>query len=274
MAAAQGRLLTFSGTDQMQTNGGKTQPAIFFGHGSPGNVLEDNFVTRTWENLGREIGKPEGIICVSAHWYTRGVRVTAGAHPGTIHDFGGFPKAMYDMHYPAPGSPALAAAIRDRLASFDVELDEERGFDHGSWCVLAKVFPQADVPLVQVGLDASLTPDRHFEIGKALGAFRDEGYLLIVHNLPEMDWQMRDGSYDWASRFGDYIRDSIANDMPQNLIDYTSQDRDASLSVPHPDHYLPLLYVMGARRENEPVRFETPIVEYGSLDMTTVVIGG
>ena len=279
MAAPQGRLVTLTGIDQMQSNIGRSQPAIFFGHGSPGNVLEDNFVTRAWENLGREFGKPKGIICISAHWYTRGVRVTAGAHPGTIHDFGGFPKAMYDMRYPAPGCPALAAAIRDRLASFNVELDEERGFDHGSWCVLAKVFPQADVPLVQVGMDASLAPAQHFEIGKALGTFRDEGYLLmgsgnIVHNLPEMDWQMRDGSYDWAGRFGDYIRGSIANDKPENLIDYMSQDKDALLSVPHPDHYLPLLYVMGARRADDPVRFETPIVEYGSLDMTTVVIGG
>lgn len=262
----------------MQHGNGGRQPAVFFGHGSPGNVMEDNFVTQCWESLGREFGKPKGIVCVSAHWFTRGIRVTAAPKPGTIHDFGGFPKQMYDMRYPAPGSPGLALAIRDRLAPLDVILDDERGFDHGSWCVLAKVYPDADVPMVQVSMDATMLPNQHFELGTMLGEFRDEGYLLmgsgnIVHNLPEMNWQMRDGSYEWAGRFGDYIRESIVADRPENLIDYASQGRDASLSVPHPDHYLPLLYVMGARHPNESVRFETPIVEYGSLDMTTVVIG-
>lgn len=262
----------------MQKSSRKIQPAIFFGHGSPGNVMEDNFITRTWEALGREFGKPKGIICVSAHWYTRGIKVTSGKAPPTIHDFGGFPRAMYEMHYKAPGSPALASAIRDRLAPIEVELDDERGFDHGSWCVLLKVFPEADVPIVQISMDAQLSPREHFEIGRVLGEFRSEGYLLmgsgnIVHNLPEMDWQMRDGSYDWASRFGNYIREAIASDRPDDLVGYEAQGRDASLSVPHPDHYLPILYVMGARREGEPVRFETPVVEYGSLDMTTVVIG-
>tara|TARA_R110000868_G_scaffold70819_7_gene208013 strand:- start:14388 stop:15179 length:792 start_codon:yes stop_codon:yes gene_type:complete len=263
----------------MQSGKNGTMPAIFFGHGSPGNVIEDNFITQCWERLGREIGKPKGIICISAHWYTRGVRVSAALRPPTIHDFGGFTKEMHEMVYPAPGSPELATAIAERLAPLDVELDPARGLDHGSWCVLWKAYPDADVPVVQISMDMQMPPAQHFEIGKLLGTFRDDGYLLmgsgnIVHNLPEMDWQMRDGSFDWAARFGDYIRESIVADTPEKLIDFSAQGRDGTLSVPSPDHYLPLLYVMGARRKGEAVRFETPLVEYGSLDMTTVVLGG
>lgn len=256
----------------------KTAPAIFFGHGSPGNVMEDNAITQCWEALGHEIGKPRGIICVSAHWYTHGIYVSAAAKPDTIHDFGGFPQEMYRLQYPAAGAPELAAAIAARLAPLDVTPDPERGFDHGSWCVLSKVYPDADVPVVQVSMDMTLPPEAHFEIGKRLGTFRDEGYLLmgsgnIVHNLPEMDWQMRSGAYDWATRFGDHIRASIEADTPQGIVNYAAQGRDATLSVPSPDHYLPLLYVMGARRPNDSLRFETTVVEYGSLDMTSVVIG-
>ena len=263
----------------MQSGKSIKQPAIFFGHGSPGNVMEDNAFTQCWEALGREFGKPKGIICISAHWFTRGVRVSAAMEPPTIHDFGGFPKAMYDMRYPTKGSPELAAAICERLAPLDVIMDGERGLDHGSWCVLTKVFPKADMPVVQVSMDAQMLPSQHFELGTLLGSFRDEGYLLmgsgnIVHNLPEMNWQMRDGAYDWATRFGDYIRDAIKSDKPENLVNYTSQGRDATLSVPSTDHYLPLLYVMGAKRPDDSVRFETPVVEYGSLDMTSVVISG
>lgn len=257
---------------------GKRQPAIFFGHGSPGNVMEDNVFTRCWEQLGKEFGKPRAIICISAHWYTRGIHVTSAGHPATIHDFGGFPQNMYALQYPAPGDPDLATEICERLSSAGATTDAERGFDHGSWCVLSKAYPDADVPIVQVSMDAGMLPSQHFEIGAMLSGFRDEGVMIvgsgnIVHNLPEMDWNMRDGSYKWAARFGDYIREGIANDEPHDLIDYPKLGRDASLAVPSPDHYLPLLYVMGARRDGEPVRFETPIIEYGSLDMTTVVVG-
>ncbi|MES1990979.1 MAG: 4,5-DOPA dioxygenase extradiol [Pseudomonadota bacterium] len=256
----------------------KPAPAIFFGHGSPGNVMEDNDITQCWARLGREIGKPKGIICVSAHWYEYGLSVTAAPTPPTIHDFGGFPEAMYRLRYPASGAPELATAIAARLAPVEVTLDSARGFDHGSWCVLAKVYPQADVPVVQVGMNMRLSPAEHFAIGRTLGTFRDEGYFLmgsgnIVHNLPEMNWQMRADAYDWATCFGNHIRTSIADDRPEDIIDYETQGRDAMLSVPTPDHYLPLLYVMGARRDTDALRFETPIVEYGSLDMTSIVLG-
>lgn len=256
----------------------KRMPAIFIGHGSPGNVMEDNFFTRMWERLGKEIGKPRAIICVSAHWCTRGVRATGQIHPRTIHDFGGFPQEMYRMEYPAPGDPALAAELVRHLSPFDAEIDHEWGYDHGSWAVLKKIYPDADVPLIQLSMDIRKPHAWHYEVGKKLACFRDEGVLVmgsgnIVHNLPEMNWRMRDGSYDWAARFGDYIRESIASDEPEKLVDYESFGRDATFSVPSPDHYWPLLYVMGARAEGEPVHFETPVVEYGSLDMTTVVFG-
>ena len=237
----------------MSKQASKPQPAIFFGHGSPGNVMEDNIFTRCWKQLGIEFGKPRAIICISAHWFTRGVHVTSGSNPPTIHDFGGFPEEMYDLRYSAPGDPDLARQICERLSCANAILDGERGFDHGSWCVLSKAFPEADIPIVQVSMDAGMLPSQHFEIGSLLSEFRDENVMIvgsgnIVHNLPEMDWNMRDGSYKWAARFGDYIRDGIANDHPHHLIDY-------------------------ARRTGEPVRIETPIIEYGSLDMTTVVVG-
>ena len=178
----------------------------------------------------------------------------------------------------APGDPALAAELVHRLAPLEAEIDHEWGYDHGSWAVLKKIYPDADVPLIQLSMDIRQPSSWHYEAGKKLAAFRDDGVLVmgsgnIVHNLPEMNWRMRDGSYDWAARFGDYIRESIASDEPEKLVDYESFGRDARLSVPSPDHYWPLLYVMGARAKGEPAHFETPVVEYGSLDMTTVVFG-
>lgn len=257
----------------------RRMPAIFFGHGSPGNVLEDNYVTRTWERLGKEIPRPKGIICISAHWLTRGVKVMANEYPRTIHDFGGFPEKMFRMRYPAAGDPKLAERVQKRLASAGADLDSSWGYDHGSWCVLLKAYPKADIPLIQVSIDHRQPPEFHYKIGQKLAAFRDEGVLVmgsgnIVHNLGEMDWRLQNGAYEWAASFGDYIRESIVKDEPQNHIDYESQGLNARLAVPSPDHYLPLLYVMGARQPDEPVRFETPMVEYGSLDMTTVVLGG
>jgi len=257
----------------------RRMPAVFFGHGSPGNVLEDNYVTRAWERLGREIPRPKGIICISAHWLTRGVKVMANEKPRTIHDFGGFPEKMFRMRYPASGDPGLAAHVIQRLSGVGAAADTSWGYDHGSWCVLLKAYPEADIPLIQLSIDYSQPPEFHYKAGRLLAPFRDEGILVmgsgnIVHNLPEMDWRQKNGAYPWAAEFGDYIRESIVNDEPQNLVGYESQGRAARLSVPSPDHYLPLLYVMGTRQTDDTVRFETPMVEYGSLDMTSVVLGG
>jgi len=253
-------------------------PAIFFGHGSPGNVMEENRITTTWRDLGKEIGKPKGVICISAHWFIGGTGVTAMERPRTIHDFGGFPKIMYEMHYDAPGDPALAARVAERLKPIDVALDQSWGFDHGTWCVLTKVYPEADVPIVQLSIDARKPPRFHYELGRMLAPFRDEGILIagsgnIVHNLPEMNWRSQSGGYQWAQRFGDYIRKAIVEDEPDNIVNYAEFGRDAMLSVPTPEHYLPLLYVIGARDAADDIRFENEFVEYGSLDMTTVVVG-
>ena len=252
-------------------------PAIFFGHGSPGNVLEDNAATQCWARLGREFPNPKGIICISAHWYTEGVCVTAMKKPRTIHDFGGFSKSMYEMQYPAPGSPKLARLIEDTLSPTPVFLDDSWGLDHGTWCVLSKAYPEASIPVVQVSLDARQPMEFHYEVGQKLSALRDEGYLIagsgnIVHNLPMMDWSKRHSSFDWAERFGDFVRDSIEQNTPEKLVHYQEFGEEAALSVPEPDHYLPLLYVIGARRGDDQLRFETNFVEYGSLDMTSVIL--
>ncbi|WP_205964772.1 4,5-DOPA dioxygenase extradiol [Paraglaciecola marina] len=252
-------------------------PAIFFGHGSPGNVLESNQATKMWARLGAEFPTPKGIICVSAHWYTQGVGVTASKNPKTIHDFGGFPPAMYEMQYPAPGSPELAQKVVSILSEEGAVLDDSWGFDHGAWCVLKKVYPKADVPLVQLSIHSGQPPSFHFKLGEKLAKLRQEGYLIIgsgniVHNLSVMDWGGRNSSFDWATRFGNYIREAIVNDQPESVIKYPTFGPEANQSVPHPDHFLPLLYVLGARLEQDSVRFESNYVEYGSLDMTTVVL--
>lgn len=252
-------------------------PAIFWGHGSPGNVMEDNQYTRRWSEMGREIGKPRAIICISAHWYTRGIRVTAMDNPKTIHDFNGFPQAMYEMRYPAPGDAKLAREVQAKLAPLDVTLDDSWGLDHGTWAILKIAYPDADVPVIQISMDATQPPKFHYEVGKKLAAFRDEGVLIvgsgnIVHNLGIMDWRLPPGGYDWAQRYADYIRNAIEADKPENVIGYLSPGEDAQLSVPSPDHFLPLLYVLGARLPGDTPRFETSTIEFGSLDMTTVVL--
>ncbi|ENZ83921.1 MULTISPECIES: 4,5-DOPA dioxygenase extradiol [Caulobacter] len=255
-------------------------PVIFFGHGSPMIALETNDTTRTWKAIGDAVGRPKAILCVSAHWLTRGIAVTAMTKPRTIHDFGAsFPKALFDQQYPAPGSPELAARVREILAPTPVALDESGwGLDHGTWSVLGKAFPAADVPVVQLGMDATKPPAWHFEIGQRLAPLRDEGVLIvgtgnIVHNLPAMDWGDRHcRPYDWSQRFNDYIKTAIVEDAPERAVDFESQGQDAQRSVPTPDHYWPLLYVLGARQPGDRVAFAPDHIEHGSLSMTTVTL--
>ncbi|WP_339719684.1 4,5-DOPA dioxygenase extradiol [uncultured Paraglaciecola sp.] len=251
-------------------------PAIFFGHGSPGNILEDNTATRMWQQLGKELPKPKGIICVSAHWYTSNTAITSMESPKTIHDFGGFPKAMYEMQYPAPGSLELASKLSVILAEENAQLDSTWGFDHGTWCVLAKVFPKADVPVVQLSINNTKDMAFHFRVGQKLAELRKQGYWVIgsgniVHNLGVMDWNKRNMTFNWAQRFGDYIRDAVSTNTPENVINYLDFGAEAKMSVPHPDHFIPLLYVLGARLTDDDCRFETTYAEYGSLDMTSII---
>ena len=253
-------------------------PALFIGHGSPMVALEDSAVTRNWAALGERIGKPKAILAISAHWLTRGTAVTAMARPRTIHDFGAFPQALFDVQYPAPGDPALATRVRDLLAPMPVAMDQGWGLDHGTWSVLVHAWPDADVPVVQLGMDVAKSPAQHFDIGRRLRPLRDEGVLIlatgnIVHNLPAMNWGDPEVVYDWSARFNDHIRAAIRDDRPEAVIGFEQLGDDARRAVPSPDHFWPLLYALGARADGEDARFDPDFIHHGSLGMTSVLLG-
>lgn len=252
-------------------------PVIFFGHGSPINALEDNAVTETWAGIARRISRPSAILCISAHWCTMGTAVTAMDKPKTIHDFGGYPQPLFDLQYPAPGDPALAARARALLTPVsDVRLDENWGLDHGAWTVLMKAYPAADIPIVQLSLDVAKTPAQHYEVGRRLKPLRDEGVLIlatgnVVHNLKLWNWNSAAPPYSWATRFQDFVRDSIADNDMDRLINYNDASPDAPLAVPSPDHYWPLLYAMGARDDGDSATFSPSHIEHSSLSMMSVI---
>ncbi|WP_165186387.1 4,5-DOPA dioxygenase extradiol [Caulobacter soli] len=255
-------------------------PVVFFGHGSPMIALETNDTTKTWKAMGEAFGKPKAILCISAHWLTQGVGVTAMTAPRTIHDFGAsFPQALFDVQYPAPGSPELAMRVKDLLAPQPVMLDQQAwGLDHGTWSVLSKAYPDADVPVVQLSMDATKPPEWHFELAKRLAPLRDEGVLIvgtgnIVHNLPAMNWGERHcAPYDWSQRFNEHIKQAIAEDAPERAVNFAALGQDAAKSVPTPDHYWPLLYVLGARLPGDVASFAPDHIEHGSLSMTSVTL--
>lgn len=256
---------------------GMRMPAIFFGHGSPMNALEENDFTRAWAALGRTVPTPCAILVVSAHWLTNGTAVTAMAAPPTIHDFGNFPQALFDMQYPAPGDPALAARIADLLAPTPVAQDTAWGLDHGTWSVLTHVYPDANVPVLQLSIDMRLTPEAHFALGRQLSTLRDEGVLLIatgnvVHNLRSMRF---DGSppHPWAQRFHDCIRNAIVARDFDSVVHFARLGEDARLSVPSDEHFLPLLYILGAAHADDPVRALTDAVTGAAISMLTVAVG-
>lgn len=256
-------------------------PAVFFGHGSPMNTLEDNPHTAAWRRLGASLPQPRAILSVSAHWYVRGTAVTAMQSPPTIHDFYGFPQPLFDVQYPAPGDPALAARVRELLAPVDTKMDDGSGLDHGTWSVLAHVYPKADIPVVQLSIDATQPPEFHYEMGRRLKPLRDEGVLVIgsgdvVHNLGVIRWPNgKSGAqaYDWATRFNDRVRELLVAGEHAPLTDYAAMGNDARMSIPTPEHYLPLLYVLGTQHEDEQVSFATDGIELGSISMMTCVIG-
>jgi len=256
-----------------------TMPAIFFGHGNPLNALNRNSYTEAWERIGREIPKPKAILSISAHWYTTGWFVTAMSSPRTIHDFGGFPRELYEVQYRAPGDPALADRVSRLLAPVSVRLDQQWGLDHGTWSVLCHVFPQADIPVIQLSIDESQPARGHYELGKSLSPLRDEGILVIgsgnvVHNLHAYAWGRHVVEpFDWTVRFENHIRDFLTSRNHQPLIDYESLGRDALLSVPTPDHYLPLLYVIALQRDSDAITFPVDGVDGGSISMLTVHVG-
>ena len=254
-------------------------PAIFFGHGNPLNALQSNAWTNGWAAIGHSIPKPKGIVCISAHWYLPATLVTAQEQPRTIHDFGGFPRALYEIKYPAPGDPQLASRVKDLLGPVSVGLNTQWGLDHGTWSVLCHVFPDADVPVIQLSIDETQPASFHYEVAKRLSILRDEGVLIggsgnLVLNLHAYAWGRQQASpLDWAVRFEERARELLLSGDHDPLIAYETLGRDAILSVPTPDHYLPFLYVIAQMREGEPIRFPVEGFDGGSVSMLSVQIG-
>jgi 4,5-DOPA dioxygenase extradiol len=251
-------------------------PAIFFGHGNPMNAIENNKYTQAWRAIGERMPRPKGVVAISAHWYLPGTLVTAMDHPRTIHDFGGFPRPLYEVRYPAPGDRDLAMRIQDLLAPAVVEPDEQWGLDHGTWSVLCHVFPNADVPVVQLSIDEKQPAEFHYEIGKSLAELRDEEILImgsgnLIHNLHAYAWGRHPVEpFDWAVRFEKQARALLLDHQHEPLVQYETLGRDAMLSAPTPDHYLPLLYVMGASTPDDVVTFPVEGIDGGSVSMLTV----
>lgn len=250
-------------------------PAIFVGHGSPMNAIEDNDYTRAWQQLGQRFPAPKAILMISAHWMTHGVGITAMAAPPTIHDFGGFPQALFDIRYPAPGDPALAAQIAAWLAPLPVALDQEWGLDHGTWSVLVKMYPQAQIPVLQLSLDMTQPAEWHFELGRRLSALREQGILLmgsgnVVHNLRRV--ALHAPAYDWAQRFNDVMREAILAQDKDKLIHYEQFGQDAALSVPTTEHFLPLLYIAGSVTADDQISIVAEGMDLGSISMMSVVV--
>lgn len=256
-----------------------TMPALFLGHGSPMNVLEENAYTQAWRQLGETLPKPKAVLAISAHWYTRGTAVTAMENPRTIHDFGGFPQALFDTQYPTAGSPALAERVIQLLAPLKVTADtSEWGLDHGAWGVLIKMYPDADVPVVQLSVDGTQPPLYHYQLGQKLAKLRSEGVMIVasgnvVHNLRAVKWQGESEPHDWAVRFNDFVRGQLMEKgEPHPLVNFM-QHPDAKMANPTPEHFLPLLYVLGARQEGDAVSVPLDGIDMGAISMLSVQVG-
>ena len=254
-------------------------PAIFFGHGNPMNAIGHNGYTEAWQRIGEQTLRPKAVLSISAHWYVPETGVTISTNPRTIHDFGGFPRELYQVQYPAPGDPALARHVQQLLAPLDVRLDDSWGLDRGTWSVLKHVYPAADIPVVQLSIDETRPASFHFELARKLAPLRDEGVLIagsgnIVHNLHTYAWGRHPQEpYDWALRFEAMARDMMQTGEFAPLINYEKLGRDAALSIPTPDHYLPLLYVLATKQQRESVRFPIEGVDGGSISMLAVQVG-
>lgn len=256
-------------------------PVLFIGHGSPMNGIEDNEFSQTWAKIGQEITKPKAVLVISAHWLTRGTHVTAMEEPRTIHDFGGFPQALFDVQYPAKGNPDLAAATAKLITSTDVGLDHDWGLDHGTWTVVRHMYPDADIPVLQLSIDYGKPPEYHYNLAKEIAALRKKGVLIIgsgnmVHNLRMLDWRKLnepDYGFDWAIEMNDIFKEKINDGNHKALIDYENLNKAAKLAIPTPDHYYPLLYTLGLQDNKDTLLFFNDRMVGGSLNMTSVKIG-
>lgn len=261
-------------------NSSDKMPALFLGHGSPMNAIEENDFVKEFRRIGKEIPGPRAILCISAHWETRGTQVTAMAKPRTIHDFGGFPKALYEVQYPAPGDPELASEIRNIARKTEISPDYSWGLDHGSWTVMRHLFPDADIPVVQLSLDYGKGPRHHYELAKELAPLRNKGVLImgsgnIVHNLRMVAWERLndDFGYDWAIEANEKIKKFILEDDHEALINYHLLGRTFQLAIPTPEHFLPLLYALALKDANEAIFLFNDKAVAGSLTMTSIMIG-
>jgi 4,5-DOPA dioxygenase extradiol len=259
-------------------------PVLFIGHGSPMNAIEENEFSKAWRRIGRALPKLEAILCISAHWETRGTHVTAMEKPRTIHDFGGFPQELYEVQYPAPGSPWLASEIQNMIKSSEVRLDTDWGLDHGCWSVLNQMFPAADIPIVQLSLDFARSAPEHYALAKELAALRWKGVLIIgsgnlVHNLRQLvirgnspgDFNQPFG-LDWAIEANEIFKRLIDENRHSELADYLSLGNAVRMAVPTPEHFLPLLYTLALQQENETIAYFNDQPVAGSLTMTSLLI--
>jgi 4,5-DOPA dioxygenase extradiol len=258
-------------------------PVLFVGHGSPMNGIEDNAFARGWQEAAKRLPRPKAILCVSAHWETDGTQVTAVEQPRTIHDFGGFPRELYEIEYPAPGDPALAQEVVRRMTHTKVSLDRRWGLDHGCWVVLRRMFPAADIPVVQFSLDYAQPVARHYEIGAELASLRRDGVLVvasgnIVHNLGMVEVRGEDFNepygFDWAIEASQLFKKLISQRRHDKLCDYESMGRAARLAAPTPEHFLPMLYAMALREPDEPLEWFNDVPVAGSLTMTSFILPG
>lgn len=256
-------------------------PVLFLGHGSPMNAIEENEFVAGFRRLSANLPHPTAVLCISAHWETRGTFVTAMEHPRTIHDFGGFPAELYKVQYPAPGDPELAAGVQQAVTQTRVEADSSWGLDHGTWSVLKHLYPEADVPVVQLSLDYTKPPRFHYELAKELSALRERGVLIagsgnIVHNLRLVNWEkLGTGhfAHDWAAEADRSMKHMILDDNHQALIDYKKQGEAFNLAVPTPEHFLPLLYALALKNKTDQISLFNDGLVGGSLSMTSVAIG-
>ena len=259
--------------------GNHRMPTLFVGHGSPMVTLDDNTYTRGWRSLGENLPHPRAILCVSAHWYLPETLVTGNDRPRTIHDFGGFPKPLFDIEYPAPGDPALASQVAKLLSPTVVALDNERGLDHGTWTLLRHIYPEADIPVIQLSLNRSQDAAWHFELARRLRPLRDDNVLIVgsgnlVHNLRRYDWSgSRLKPFEWAKRFESMAREQMLAADFEPLVNYRKQGTDAMMAVPTPDHYLPLIYVLAQHHDGDRITFLVEGFDGGSMSMLAVQIG-
>jgi 4,5-DOPA dioxygenase extradiol len=266
-------------TDNMKEQD-EAMPALFIGHGSPMNAIEDNEFTTAWKGMGKTLTKPKAILCISAHWETRGTYVTAMEKPETIHDFGGFPQALFDVQYPAKGSKWLAEETRNSITSTDVQLTEHWGLDHGSWSVLKQLYPDADVPVIQMSLDATKDAQYHYDLAQQLAVLRKKGVLIVgsgnmVHNFQYAQFGaggLSENALDWAVEANENFKKMITANDAKSLVNYKKHSRALQLSAPTPEHYLPMIYALALRGKEEKVSFFNDKIVGGSFSMTSFKI--